>query len=246
MGMETLLKAAAQRVAKKLLARFDIKAVRLSKSPMETLLGLKSMPMGSFIDIGANEGSFSRLIRESFPDASIYCFEPLPEPFEKLRLWAERCGNRRITLFDLALGDRKESVDLFHHVKHHPSSSLLASTDRCRTIYPFTDQQVCVPVQVDTLDHMMQDESVILPTEIVIKMDVQGYEDRVIRGGRETFAKAKAVILEVCLDPLYEHQANFKEIMMLLDDLGFHYAGNLDQNCDKDGHVIFLDAVFIK
>ena len=82
--------------------------------------------------------------------------------------------------------------------------------------------------------------------EIVIKMDVQGYEDRVIRGGRETFAKAKAVILEVCLDPLYEHQANFKEIMVLLDDLGFHYAGNLDQNCDKDGHVIFLDAVFVK
>ena len=33
---------------------------------------------------------------------------------------------------------------------------------------------------------------------------------------------------------------------MLLDDLGFNYAGNLDQNYDKDGHVIFLDAVFVK
>jgi FkbM family methyltransferase len=246
MGMETLLKEAARRVVKKLLARFDIKVVRFSKSPMETLLGLKSMPIGSFIDIGANEGSFSRLIRESFPNASLYCFEPLSEPFEKLRLWAAQCGNRQIALFNIALGDRKETVDLFHHVQHHSSSSLLESTDHCRTIYPFTDQQVRVPVQVDTLDHLMQDESVILPAETVIKMDVQGYEDRVIRGGRETFAKAKAVILEVCLDPLYERQANFKEIMMLLDDLGFNYAGNLDQNYDKDGHVIFLDAVFVK
>jgi FkbM family methyltransferase len=245
MGMETLLKEAAQRVVKKLLARFDIKVVRLSKSPMETLLGLKAMPIGSFIDIGANEGSFSRLIKGFFPDASIYCFEPLSEPFEKLRLWAEQLGNRQITLFNIALGDRKETVDLFHHVKHHPSSSLLASTDHCRTIYPFTDQQVRVPVQVDTLDHMMQNEPV-LPAEIVIKMDVQGYEDRVIRGGRKTFTKAKAVILEVCLDPLYERQTNFREIMMMLDDVGFNYAGNLDQNYDRDGHVIFLDAVFVK
>lgn len=55
MGVETVLKETAQRVVKKLLARFGIKVVRLSKSPMDTLLGLKSIPIGSFIDIGANE-----------------------------------------------------------------------------------------------------------------------------------------------------------------------------------------------
>ena len=246
MGVETVLKETAQRVVKKFLARFGIKVVRLSKSPMETLLGLKSIPIGSFIDIGANEGSFSQSIMDFFPYVSIYCFEPLPEAFEKLCLWAEQYKNNRIALFNIALGDKKETVDIFHHIKHNPSSSLLASTDHCKTIYPFTDQQVRVPVQVDTLDHIMRDESIILPTEILIKMDVQGYEDRVIRGGQGTFTKAKAVILEVCLDNLYKHQANFKDIIIMLDDFGFNYAGNLEQNYDNDGHVIFLDAVFVK
>lgn len=246
MGVETVLKETARRVVKKLLARFGIKVVRLSKSPMDTLLGLKSIPIRSFIDIGANEGSFSQLMMDFFPDVSIYCFEPLPEPFEKLRLWAEQHRNKRIALFNIALGDKKETVDIFHHTKHNSSSSLLASTDHCTTIYPFTAPQACVPVQVDTLDHIIQEESIILPTEILIKMDVQGYEDRVIRGSQETFTKAKAVILEVCLDHLYEQQANFKDIMMMLDDFGFNYAGNLEQHYDNDGHVIFLDAVYIK
>jgi FkbM family methyltransferase len=161
-----------------------------------------------------------------------------------LRLWADQQKKNRIVLYNLALGEKKEQMKLHQHVRHSPSSSLLASTQHNRMMYPFTDQQVCVPVQVDTLDHVMQEVS-LLP-ETLIKIDVQGYEDRVIRGGRDTFSRASAVILEVCHDKLYENQANFKDLVMMLHDLGFHYAGNLEQNYDRDGHVIFLDAVFVK
>ena len=82
--------------------------------------------------------------------------------------------------------------------------------------------------------------------EILIKLDVQGYEDRVIKGGEETFKKAKACIVEVNLYKLYEGQTNFKEIVELLYNSGFRYAGNLDQAFDNDGRVIYIDAVFIK
>ena len=41
-------------------------------------------------------------------------------------------------------------------------------------------------------------------------------------------------------------QATFKQISLLLYDLGYHYAGNLNQICANDGHVIFIDAVFVK
>jgi hypothetical protein len=57
---------------------------------------------------------------------------------------------------------------------------------------------------------------------------------------------AKACILEVCLDKLYEGQAEFKGIIELLYELGFKYAGNLDQSYADDGHVTFIDAVFVK
>jgi len=82
--------------------------------------------------------------------------------------------------------------------------------------------------------------------EILIKLDVQGYEDRVINGGREIFKMAKACILEVCLDKLYEGQTEFFKITELLYGLGFKYAGNLNQTYADDGHVIFIDAVFMR
>ena len=47
-------------------------------------------------------------------------------------------------------------------------------------------------------------------------------------------------------DKLYEGQAEFKEITELLYDLGFKYAGNLEQVYANDGHVIYIDAVFVK
>ena len=57
---------------------------------------------------------------------------------------------------------------------------------------------------------------------------------------------ASACILEVNLDNLYDKQATFNDITLLLYDLGYRYAGNLDQVCANDGHVIYIDAVFVK
>jgi hypothetical protein len=34
--------------------------------------------------------------------------------------------------------------------------------------------------------------------------------------------------------------------LLLLDNLGFRYAGNLDQVYGEEGHVIFFDAVFVR
>ena len=67
-----------------------------------------------------------------------------------------------------------------------------------------------------------------------------------IIGGKKTFLAASACILEVCLDKLYEGQTEFKELLMMLHDIGFRYAGNLNQTYGDDGHCIFLDAVFLK
>ena len=57
---------------------------------------------------------------------------------------------------------------------------------------------------------------------------------------------ARARILEVCLDKLYEGEAEFNTIIEFLYKLGFKYAGNLDQAYADDEDVIYIDAVFVK
>jgi len=234
-----------KQVMKKTFNQIGLDIVRVSKSPKNALVGLCRLPIRSVIDVGASRGQFARRISKLFPDAHIFCFEPLPDPFKELGKWAES-QNRRVKIFNVALGDREGSVEMFSHLEHSPSSSLLRTTEICERLYPFTRKQTSIMVKLTTLDMVIANLSEPLVPDVLIKLDVQGYEDHVIRGGAETFRQARACILEVCLDRLYENQANFKDILFLLYDLGFHYAGNLEQVYGDNGHVIYIDAAFTK
>ncbi|BFM38777.1 FkbM family methyltransferase [Synechocystis sp. LKSZ1] len=206
------------------------------------LLGLSRLPIQTIIDIGANEGQFAKKIKKHFPQAMIYAFEPLPVPFQQLSRWAQSYPDQVIP-FNLALGETTTTIEMKSHLYFNPSSSVLATTALCETIYPMVKKQEKIRLAQSTLDQVMQGHD--LRPDILIKLDVQGYEDRVLRGGMATLQRAKACIIEVSLDPLYEAQAQFRDIFVLLDGLGYVYAGNLDQMLARDGHVRYFNAVFI-
>lgn len=148
--------------------------------------------------------------------------------------------------FNVAIGDKEGDVDMYLHEDHSPSSSLLTTTKLTEMYYPFTKRQKSVHINLTTLDAALDEALSELSPEILIKLDVQGYEDRVIAGGGNVFSRASACIVEVCLNKLYEGQAEFTELATMLSGLGFRYGGNLDQVYGDDGHCIYLDAVFLK
>lgn len=235
-----------KRVIKKVFNLIGLDIVKSGKNPQYSFLGLKKLPIKTIIDVGANKGQFAGIAENIFPEAHIYSFEPIPEPYRALNEWTKKTKKRKVTPYNLALGDCEGTLEMFSHVEHSSSSSFLKTTRICESFWPFTQKQVSIPVKLTTLDKWIKSLPILPSTEILIKLDVQGYEDRVIKGGLETFNMAKACILEVCLDQLYEGQATFKQISSLLYGLGYHYAGNLEQSYSNDGHVIFIDAVFVK
>jgi FkbM family methyltransferase len=209
------------------------------------LLGIRQLPIQTIIDIGANEGHFARYMNRLFPLAKIHAFEPLPLPFVKLSRWAKQ-HPQKIWTYNLALGDKREKVTINSHLYFHPSSSILPTTALCESTFPMVKKQEKVIVSQSTLDQEMAPIDPLTMGTILIKLDVQGYEDRVIRGGQKLFAQATACIVEISLDLLYEQQAQFRDIFSLLDHLGYTYAGNLDQILGRDGQVRYLNAVFLK
>jgi FkbM family methyltransferase len=221
-----------------------IEVGRLSRVPKFSFLGLKQLPIHTIIDVGANTGQFAKHIGRFFPNAQLYCFEPLPGPFQELSAWAQRERPGQVRAYNCALGEAAGTQEMFLHTEHSPSSSLLPTTQTAEALFPFQKEQVRVCIRVETLDKVLAGEH--LRQDILIKLDVQGYEDRVIRGGSAIFSQAKACIVEVNLDALYSKQASFKEILLLLDGLGYRYVGNFDQVYGKDGHVMFFDALFTK
>src|SRR5882762_6091377 len=56
------------------------------------------------IDIGANRGQFALFAERRFPQATVICFEPLPEPRAQLQRVVGASG--RLRLFDAAVSDR--------------------------------------------------------------------------------------------------------------------------------------------
>ncbi len=243
--LKTLTSSILKRLIKAGFNQAGFEIIRRKNLSRQTLLGMQSRPIRTVIDVGANTGQFARTVLDLFPNAKLYCFEPLPDPFDVLAAWA-KTQEGRVVPINLAIGDKEGEVEMFLHEEHTPSSSLLATTKLTEQYYPFTKGQKRISVRQATLDAALAEVGAELSSEILIKLDVQGYEDRVIVGGRGLFIRASACIVEVCLDILYERQTGFRELLTMLDDLGYRYVGNLDQVYGEDGHCIFLDAAFIR
>jgi FkbM family methyltransferase len=232
-------------VVRKLVRGLGYDLLKARHSPAANLLGLRNYPIRSILDIGAATGGFARSMRREFPDAHISCFEPLPDSFARLAAWAGSQGGA-VTAINLALGAESGSVEMHRHLDFSDSSSILPTTRTPERLRDHTRRQERITVRQATLDEAAAALDPAPAPDLLIKADVQGYEDRVIRGGRATFARARACIVEACMKPLYDGQASFGDLVRSLDDLGLDYAGNLVQYCGADGRAVFVDALFIR
>jgi len=129
-----------KRVIKKAFNFIGLDVTKISKSPKHSLLGLQKLPINTIIDVGANTGQFAGMIERVFPEARIYCFEPIPEAFKQLGKWSKQ-KNGKVNAFNLALGDSEGEIEMLYHTDHSPSSSILKTTEICEKYYPFTKSQ---------------------------------------------------------------------------------------------------------
>jgi FkbM family methyltransferase len=193
-------------------------------------------------DVGANTGQFARAIHEVLPKAFIYSFEPLPDCSMQLQKTMANIENFRA--FNAALGERN-GEEVFYRSEWSPSSSLLPMKQLHKQNFPFTAGESRETVKVRRLDDCARE--LTIDNEILIKLDVQGAEDKVIAGGEELIRRAKVLIVETSMDSLYEKQPLFADIFKLLQDLGFRYKGALTQAFSPlDGSVLYADSIFIR
>lgn len=228
------------------LNRFGWDVERVHQIPKHTLLGLREHPIRSIIDVGANVGQFAKHMRTVFPEATIYCFEPLPTAYEALAAWTRGQPAGRVHAFKVAVGDSEGTVEMHHHTEFSPSSSILESTEELKERFPQTRSQAVEHVPLTTLDAALAGLDEPPRGEVLLKIDTQGYEEFVLRGAPQTLDTVRACIVEVNLDTLYDGQASFAGVYDEITRHGLEYRGNFDQVYAEDGHVMFLDAVFVR
>ncbi|WP_175345374.1 FkbM family methyltransferase [Bradyrhizobium sp. ORS 375] len=134
---------------------------------------------GVYVDIGANVGAHAlRVARHVGSEGRVFCFEPRVDTFHMLsRSIEENSLADRCVIFNKGLSD-KESLGRMRHFDLNPGASFVLE------------------------DTSPEDESIVLTTldEIdfgetvdVLKIDVEGFETKVLRGGRSFFRKYRPI-----------------------------------------------------
>jgi FkbM family methyltransferase len=202
---------------------------------------LRRLRINTVLDIGANEGQFARLIHSVLPEATLYSFEPLTDCYERLR--AALPPSARFHAMNYALGDTNEEAEL-RRSPHSPSSSFLPMMAAHEKAYPESRGADRVRVKVRRLDDVASELD--LTRNVLVKIDVQGYEAKVLRGGGETLRRCVVGLVETSFVALYADQPLFPDVLAQMQGLGFRFLGNLWQHEDPaSGCPLFADSLFV-
>ncbi len=138
------------------------------------------------LDIGANCGLFSLFANMRFPTAKIYAFEPSPQLQTVL---TQNIGSRGVEIIKKAVAEKDGIQTLFVNRRSQQTNSLIRDS-----VTPFADVVEHVEVEAVCLDTFLEQTGI--NSIDIMKVDVQGAESRVLRGGRRVLDKTKYLILE--------------------------------------------------
>lgn len=146
---------------------------------------------GTYIDIGAHIGLTTVPVAR-FSGVACKAFEPEPSNFLYLsRNIASHCEHGNVELFNVALCDCNAPIEFELDVNNHGDHRI--HMNGVSGAFSEQDRPVIV-VQGMRLDDALAADS--LQTPIGIKMDTQGAEGKIFRGGQTLLAKADLVFFE--------------------------------------------------
>lgn len=192
-------------------------------------------------DIGAYRGNYIHAIAKLHNVARVIGFEPIPD------CYAEACklleANEKVTIYNYALGDTEGRKDFF--LNDSPaSSSILPMLSTHKELFPKTRGERLIEVDMARLDNVVVRNDIPLPD--VIKIDVQGYEDVVMRGGEKTFAAANYLLIELSFVSLYEGAPTAFAVINRLVESGWNFLSFSEPLMDELGRWASANALFEK
>ena len=183
-------------------------------------------------DIGANTAEWAKEAQSVWPDASIHCIEGCRECEPALK---ESGFPYTIAL----LGDSVREVDFFK-ATYSPTAT---GNSYLREQTEWFENPIVEKRTLDTLDNLFQDSM----TFDFVKIDCQGAELDIIRGGLEMCKRADAILMEVAVSDYNQGAPKMPEVIAFMVELGFvHFQIVDDIVHPKTRELIQHDILFTK
>lgn len=234
-----LIRSAARQVG------LEVRRFRPASSADAALQAMLSLHrINMILDVGANTGQFGQLLREVGYDGRIVSFEPLSAARSALSAAARNDPAWQVAPA-MAIGGENGEIDL-HVAGNSVSSSVLPMLQSHAEAAPASVYVGTEKVPLRTLDEVageyLRPDSVLF-----LKIDTQGYEDRVLRGAGSLLNRTTGLQLELSLVPLYEGQRLFDDLLAELKSSGFELWNMTPAFIDPaSGRLLQIDATLFR
>lgn len=165
-----------------------------------------------FFDVGANIGDYSKEVKEFFPNAKIYSFEPVKGTFETLK--------KRVDahVYNFGLGKKEETLTIFYgDEKNSPHSSLFEEVEKKHKKKKILSEKV----KIRKLDNFIK-ENKIKKIDF-LKIDVEGNEFSVLKGAKMALKEKRIRYIQFEFNEMnLVSKASFRDFKNILPDYDFY------------------------
>jgi FkbM family methyltransferase len=228
------------------LARAGYRLMPLANASPDVSMGtlLREHGIDLIFDVGANTGQFARYVLDLGYQGRVVSFEPLPAAHTAL-LDASRSFPRWEVAERCCLGEREGVVEI-NVSENSISSSLLPISSDHVAISPeagYVGVEKTPMRPLDAIAARYWQGS----TAALLKIDVQGYEEQVLRGARETLQRVRGLQIELSLSPVYEGQTLFLPLLERITGQGFEPYRFIPTFMDpRNGRWLQVDGLFFR
>lgn len=196
----------------------------------------------AILDIGAYVGEVALVYRRFFPRATIYCFEPFPESFTKLR---ESAKDPMMKFYQTAVSDATGTDKI--NVNSDPTCNSFFGRPKVGPRYYSGDSENVGEIEVKTVTVDDFCDANNISHIDILKIDVEGAEKKVLRGAGRRLKNCAIDLIytEVMFVPHYEGGCLFHEISYLLEQYGYTLFDLYNLKRAKDGQLRWGNALFV-
>ena len=190
----------------------------------------------AILDIGAHTGQFHSWAKRVWPDAGIFMIEANKLHEATLDRLAMMNGDRYLIT---ALGDEEREVTFYTRSdKPHTEGNSYYKEANYWDIPQLVQES---KIKLQKLDNIFEDGAIFE----LIKIDTQGSELDILKGGVELVSKASAIVLEVAYIEYNEGAPSVKEITDYMNKIGFEERMSIGEHYDGET-VVQRDLLFTK
>jgi FkbM family methyltransferase len=171
----------------------------------------------TILDVGANTGLFSIRMKQLYPEATIYCFEPLPSNVEELNRNITGSGLKNVTIIPQGVGGSTRTEKLFIDKDNIGGHSIIPTGIQGSRKY----EQINILSLKDAFKNLA-----ILKCNL-LKLDCEGAEYEIIKSiDQELSAMIDKIIFEPSrlLYDLEELNQHLLKLGFIVEDRGICYA----------------------